>query len=143
MVSSPKPAICSVCSAKRKRVEEGAAEDQVEAEAEGVSVVVSGEQEILSIGISESVPREKSEDLPKTPSIARSRKHRSSPQRKCRRCTRKWDCPQRKECGKWAIRTEEIQKIQGIQKNDSSESFESLNLWIYVYRTIPMRSSIS
>ncbi|MEK7563556.1 MAG: YbaB/EbfC family nucleoid-associated protein [Patescibacteria group bacterium] len=42
-----------------KRVKKELQKIQVEAEAEGVSVVVSGEQEILSIGISESVPREK------------------------------------------------------------------------------------
>lgn len=42
-----------------KRVKKELQKIQVEAEAEGVSVVVSGEQEIISIGISESVPREK------------------------------------------------------------------------------------
>ena len=42
-----------------KRVKKELQKIQVEAEAEGVSVVVSGEQEIISIEISESVPREK------------------------------------------------------------------------------------
>ncbi|TSC57807.1 MAG: Uncharacterized protein Greene041662_888 [Candidatus Peregrinibacteria bacterium Greene0416_62] len=42
-----------------KRVKKDLQKIQVEAEAEGVAVVVSGEQEILSIAIGESVPRER------------------------------------------------------------------------------------